>query len=488
MNYLQHKAYSDQLNPVSRANYYMSNYMNQKRNSYVNFNPKTQSSYQMANLSEESESYQQNQPLPAQFIQKKQKQYNNKQNFFKVDQAHSQSLYEQSKASIRSSPNKADNQVITNSTPYKSKAQNVKTEHSIDSLCEQTFSNVGGSGQQLNSKQYIQNIPSNNIQIHDKRVSFESLERSRQQDTYQRDRTLTNQSITDEEDKIIIEKIRQLINYKQKSSQFSEKLINFLELFDDSAQTLQNDMSPNNPQSQVQTQSQDESVHIYEQTIRRQSVNNTNHQYSQNYIAEKQPKSEKIKVGVALLYIMATIDDQIVLTSDKSQLEDHSWENVQRVLSSQGRVLFNLKKIKDYTEKGHMSRQYLKLAKKYVQGLEFNPMININSQICHQLLKFLKSCIDFISFVSKTYSHENKGGYRSQSKKREQSQNFGASSGVNELSVMKQQQEATQTLKSLHSQLISPSNEMNSIQYPNSQMVSPAKNKLADLQEKEKFY
>jgi len=37
-------------------------------------------------------------------------------------------------------------------------------------------------------------------------------------------------------------------------------------------------------------------------------------------------------------------------------LEDHSWGNVQRVLSSQGRVLFNLKKIKDYTESGHMSR------------------------------------------------------------------------------------------------------------------------------------
>eukprot|EP00347_Sterkiella_histriomuscorum_P013196 403365643 len=125
-----------------------------------------------------------------------------------------------------------------------------------------------------------------------------------------------------------------------------------------------------------------------------------------NFISVRQPNEDVVKLGISVLYILASIDNQISLTPDQSQLSDHTWDSVVKALSNQGRILFNFKKIKEFTDNNLMSKIYIKFARKFASSLEFHPNTNLSTQTSYLLLKFVKATIDFISFVRKSVRYE----------------------------------------------------------------------------------
>lgn len=60
-------------------------------------------------------------------------------------------------------------------------------------------------------------------------------------------------------------------------------------------------------------------------------------------------------------------------------MTEHTWAGVVRILSNQGGVLFSLKKVKEYADSCLMNKGYLKLARKFSKGLEFNPNQSLTS-------------------------------------------------------------------------------------------------------------
>ena len=82
-----------------------------------------------------------------------------------------------------------------------------------------------------------------------------------------------------------------------------------------------------------------------------------------------------------MLYLLISLDDNVPLTNDKSTIAEHSWSTVQRHLSNQGKVLFNLKKIRDYADCGNFKYVYLQRATKYKQSIKPNKALDLISLI-----------------------------------------------------------------------------------------------------------
>ena len=58
-------------------------------------------------------------------------------------------------------------------------------------------------------------------------------------------------------------------------------------------------------------------------------------------------------MGIAFLYLMVAVDNDIPMSNDKSTIFDVSWEFIQKYVSNQGKVLFNMKKLREYVDNRH---------------------------------------------------------------------------------------------------------------------------------------
>lgn len=50
------------------------------------------------------------------------------------------------------------------------------------------------------------------------------------------------------------------------------------------------------------------------------------------------------------LYLFSALDDSIMLTTDRKYILSQSWEDYKKYLSNSGKVIFNLKKLRDYID------------------------------------------------------------------------------------------------------------------------------------------
>ena len=103
-----------------------------------------------------------------------------------------------------------------------------------------------------------------------------------------------------------------------------------------------------------------------------------------------------------MLYLLISLDENVPLTNDKSTIAEHSWSTVQRHLSNQGKVLFNLKKIRDYADCGNFKYVYLQRATKFKQTIKPNKALDLISLI---LFQYLESAISYVKFVSRCFKN-----------------------------------------------------------------------------------
>ena len=66
-------------------------------------------------------------------------------------------------------------------------------------------------------------------------------------------------------------------------------------------------------------------------------------------------KGSELKVGLALLYLLATVESTIVLKTDRRSLLTPTWDEVKKTFANGGKVAAGLKKVKDYIENDMVS-------------------------------------------------------------------------------------------------------------------------------------
>lgn len=79
---------------------------------------------------------------------------------------------------------------------------------------------------------------------------------------------------------------------------------------------------------------------------------------------------------------------------DKTQLFDHSWESVTKNLSNQGKILFNLKKLKDFVDNGYFKYNHVQKARRYIKDCDRE--IGPNGIV---ILNYVMSTLRYIKFV-----------------------------------------------------------------------------------------
>jgi len=79
-----------------------------------------------------------------------------------------------------------------------------------------------------------------------------------------------------------------------------------------------------------------------------------------NFRQNKQPTKTEKSVGLAYLLLFSALDSAIRLTHDKSTLVDKSWEpGVTQYFANVGKVMQNLKKLKDILDYGRVPEGHL---------------------------------------------------------------------------------------------------------------------------------
>ncbi len=83
-----------------------------------------------------------------------------------------------------------------------------------------------------------------------------------------------------------------------------------------------------------------EILKIYQQNVEdyHKSLQGVNAKRVQEFRNIKMPNYSEYNIGIAMLYILACVDGSIMLSSNKKEVFDISWEAVVRVLSNSGTV------------------------------------------------------------------------------------------------------------------------------------------------------
>jgi len=63
-------------------------------------------------------------------------------------------------------------------------------------------------------------------------------------------------------------------------------------------------------------------------------------------------------IGLSLIYYMVSQDSSILLSNDKKVIVNQTWEEIKKILSNGGKVIFSLKKIRDYIETDLISNSH----------------------------------------------------------------------------------------------------------------------------------
>ena len=73
------------------------------------------------------------------------------------------------------------------------------------------------------------------------------------------------------------------------------------------------------------------------------------------------PSKLELNTALACVLLFSSIDTSILLTSDKANLQDRNWSVVNKYLSNGGKVMQNIRKLKQVMDSCKVSAQHLNL-------------------------------------------------------------------------------------------------------------------------------
>lgn len=69
-------------------------------------------------------------------------------------------------------------------------------------------------------------------------------------------------------------------------------------------------------------------------------------------------KGVEKQIGLALMYYFVNQDSSILLTTDRKTIVNQSWEDIKKLFSNGGKIIYSLKKVKDYVENNLISNAH----------------------------------------------------------------------------------------------------------------------------------
>ena len=70
-------------------------------------------------------------------------------------------------------------------------------------------------------------------------------------------------------------------------------------------------------------------------------------------------KGPELQVTLAFMYLLCTVDDSIMLTNDRKQVLNPSWDLGKKYFSNSGNIIKNLKKLREYIERDNIANGYV---------------------------------------------------------------------------------------------------------------------------------
>lgn len=98
-----------------------------------------------------------------------------------------------------------------------------------------------------------------------------------------------------------------------------------------------------------------------------------------------------------MLYLLACVDDNVLLSNNKKELFDVSWDYVQKILSNSGQVCQHYKVIRKYIEAQGMSEHFLQYMKFHLENAEPSKVIDSSSSVI--IFEYLVSAYKIAEFL-----------------------------------------------------------------------------------------
>lgn len=105
-----------------------------------------------------------------------------------------------------------------------------------------------------------------------------------------------------------------------------------------------------------------------------------------------------MNVGVSLLYFIVQIDTGILLTNDKKSLLSPTWDEVKKHFSNGGKIVSNLKKVKDYIENDMIANSHFNQILNLSDILGAAP-VSHEDPILHMFINYLQNAIALTKFI-----------------------------------------------------------------------------------------
>jgi len=82
----------------------------------------------------------------------------------------------------------------------------------------------------------------------------------------------------------------------------------------------------------------------------------------------RNPNYSEYNIGIAMLYILACVDNSIMLSGNKKEVFDISWDAVVRTLSNSGSVCRNSRRLRPFIESTGVSENFLRYIKYHLEN------------------------------------------------------------------------------------------------------------------------
>jgi hypothetical protein len=87
-----------------------------------------------------------------------------------------------------------------------------------------------------------------------------------------------------------------------------------------------------------------------------------------NFKSIKSPSYSEYNIGIAFIYILACVDDKILLSSNKKEIFDISWDSVVKTLSNAGEVCKCCRRLRVFIEKTGINEYFVKYIKYHLEN------------------------------------------------------------------------------------------------------------------------
>ena len=111
------------------------------------------------------------------------------------------------------------------------------------------------------------------------------------------------------------------------------------------------------------------------------------------------PTISEHNIGIAMLYVLAWVDSSILLSSNKKELFEVSWDYIKTALSSSGNIWKFCRILRKYIEMTGISENFLRYIKFHLENAEPSKVINSSSSVI--IFEYLVSTYKIAEFLYK---------------------------------------------------------------------------------------